>query len=597
MRQFFSTSGSCVILFLLFVGQFAESAGFFWSSGHNRTNGFSRRTRDADSPVPIDCKLKSWTPWASCTSCTEETVRFQYVERHAQFGGIKCVHSQWDKKLCPDQGNCEPKDECGNMYACPETGRCISQNLLCNGDWDCELGSDEENCEETHSPETKCVNMISIPGAEKATQGYNALSDVFVNPVLDHKYFGGICEYIYNGEWRELTYDAFCEHIYYSDDEKYFRKPYNFLSYRMMAHSLSQGSTETYKDAASLLNAQKTESSYNWGVSFGIMYVEAGLSGSRSETVLKNISKYDSKEVEFIRLLSTVETAHFKMRSRDLMLHEDMLQALMDLPEQYDFGPYSRFINDYGTHYVTQGILGGILDYVVVLDKKVMEEKKLESRDVSECLGVSLGLSSPSFKGLSGKLTVKHQACQATGGLERVRNEDDSLIRDAVGFVKGGIIHHSAAQLAIQNADTYRYWGRSLKYNPAVIKFEGLPIYELVRFSTAASQARTRIPLLKQAWEEYMQQFNPCHCAPCRNNGVPVLSQTSCSCLCKEGFSGVACEKSERKPGPVHGVWSCWSSWSSCLSGTKTRRRECNNPAPKDGGFQCGGNSVQTRRC
>lgn len=51
------------------------------------------------------------------------------------------------------------------------TGRCISQNLLCNGDWDCELGSDEENCEETHSPETKCVNMISIPGAEKATQG------------------------------------------------------------------------------------------------------------------------------------------------------------------------------------------------------------------------------------------------------------------------------------------------------------------------------------------------------------------------------------------------------------------------------------------
>ncbi|GAA6095358.1 complement component C8 alpha chain, partial [Tachysurus ichikawai] len=49
--------------------------------------------------------------------------------------------------------------------------------------------------------------------------------------------------------------------------------------------------------------------------------------------------------------------------------------------------------------------------------------------------------------------------------------------------------------------------------------------------------------------------------------------------------------------GPVHGVWSCWSSWSSCSSGTKTRRRECNNPAPKDGGFQCGGNSVQTRRC
>lgn len=74
-----------------------------------------------------------------------------------------------------------------------------------------------------------------------------------------------------------------------------------------------------------------------------------------------------------------------------------------------------------------------------------------------------------------------------------------------------------------------------------------LPIYELVRFSTAAAQARTRIPLLKQAWEEYIQQFNPCRCAPCRNNGVPVLSRTSCSCLCKEGYDGLACEKSTRK--------------------------------------------------
>ncbi|KAK3545496.1 hypothetical protein QTP70_007740 [Hemibagrus guttatus] len=317
---------------------------------------------------------------------------------------------------------------------------------------------------------------------------YNALSDVFVNHVLDHKYFGGICEYIYNGEWRELTYDSFCEHLYYNDDEKYFRKPYNFLSYRTMAHSLSQGSTETYSDAASLLTAQKTESSYNWGFTFGIMYVESGPSASHSEMLLKNLTQYNSKDVEFIRLLSTVETAQFKMRSRDLMLHEDMLQSLMELPEQYDFGAYSRFINDYGTHYVTQGTMGGVLDYVVVLNKK------------------------------------------------------------------------------------------------------GLPIYELVRFSTAASQARTRIPLLKQAWEEYMQQFNPCRCAPCRNNGVPVLSKTSCSCLCKQGYDGLA-------SGPVHGSWSCWSSWSSCSSGTKTRKRECNNPTPKDGGFQCGGNSVQTKRC
>lgn len=46
--------------------------------------------------------------------------------------------------------------------------------------------------------------------------------------------FGGHCEYVYNGEWRELKYDAACEHLYYGDDEKYFRKPYNFHIYQFL---------------------------------------------------------------------------------------------------------------------------------------------------------------------------------------------------------------------------------------------------------------------------------------------------------------------------------------------------------------------------
>jgi complement component 8 subunit alpha len=49
--------------------------------------------------------------------------------------------------------------------------------------------------------------------------------------VYDARYYGGQCETIYNGEWRELRYDPACERLYYGDDEKYFRKPYNFLKY------------------------------------------------------------------------------------------------------------------------------------------------------------------------------------------------------------------------------------------------------------------------------------------------------------------------------------------------------------------------------
>lgn len=56
--------------------------------------------------------------------------------------------------------------------------------------------------------------------------------------------------------------------------------------------------------------------------------------------------------------------------------------------------------------------------------------------------------------------------CSAEG------KEDDKLIRDVIGFVKGGTTGPSAAQLVVHNAEAYRAWGKSLKHNPVVIRFE-----------------------------------------------------------------------------------------------------------------------------
>lgn len=80
------------------------------------------------------------------------------------------------------------------------------------------------------------------------------------------------------------------------------------------------------------------------------------------------------QDLGFIRLWSKVETAHFKMRTDKLMLHEDFYISLMELPEEYDFGMYSRFFNTFGTHYVTEGTMGGTLEYVVVVNKTSMAE-------------------------------------------------------------------------------------------------------------------------------------------------------------------------------------------------------------------------------
>ena len=52
----------------------------------------------------------------------------------------------------------------------------------------------------------------------------------------------------------------------------------------------------------------------------------------------------------------------------------------------------------------------------------------------------------------------------------------------------------------------------------------------------------------------------------------------------------------------VDGEWSFWSSWDKtcsnrCGKGVIKRTRECNSPAPINGGNECPGNAVQKKSC
>ncbi|KAM9323007.1 complement component C8 alpha chain [Pholidichthys leucotaenia] len=513
-----------------------------------------RRARAAYKPTPIDCKMGAWSPWTPCNSCTDKTFSFRYLEKPSQFSGSKCSDTLWRRLKCPDATTqCLVPDYCGESFTCKESGRCISQSLLCNGELDCIDNSDEDNCETINQREDKCSTLLSIPGAERGTQGYNILSGDFMDHVLDPKYFGGSCEYVYNGEWRKYLYDAFCEDLHYNYEEKNYRKPHNYHYYRFVGGGRSEGSHDYYEDVASLLRATEKMTSGNAGVTVGVYHVEAGLEASVETKFLRNITQYKSQEYGFIRLFSKLQTAQFKMRTNQLMLSEDFYYALMELPEEYDFGRYSRLFNTFGTHYVTEGTMGGTLEYIVVTNKTSMAKSKSEA----------------------------HSA----------------VIEDIITQVKGGFTHTSTGLVAIKDPETYQKWGLSLKYNPMVIESEIMPIHEAVRLSTAADHVGTRLPNLRRALEEYLQQFDPCRCAPCKHNGIPLLSGSSCECICKSGYEGQACEETLRRDTKTDGSWSCWGAWSPCILGTKTRTRSCNNPPPEGGGAACLGSTTQTWNC
>jgi len=57
---------------------------------------------------------------------------------------------------------------------------------------------------------------------------------------------------------------------------------------------------------------------------------------------------------------------------------------------------------------------------------------------------------------------------------------------------------------------------------------------------------------LKRAIETYLNEKHPCHCRECQNNGLRVLDNDICKCVCKPGTKGQACEHGtpeEEQPG------------------------------------------------
>ncbi|CAH1773733.1 unnamed protein product [Owenia fusiformis] len=74
-----------------------------------------------------------------------------------------------------------------------------------------------------------------------------------------------------------------------------------------------------------------------------------------------------------------------------------------------------------------------------------------------------------------------------------------------------------------------------------------------------------------------------------RYGGLGCTGATSQTRVCND----IAC--------PVNGVWSDWYEWSACTTtcggGTRESNRECNNPAPSNGGDDCAGDSIRIEEC
>ncbi|CDQ90252.1 unnamed protein product [Oncorhynchus mykiss] len=515
---------------------------------------------------PVHCQWGSYGDWSECDGCTKTQSRTRAMVVYAQFGGSPCSGGATQTQPCVTARGCPLKEGCGGRFRC-RSGKCISQSMVCNGDQDCE----EDNQDELKCGPDKtfpvCNNDKPPPNVEQLGLGFDAVTGKQRGSVINTKSYGGQCRTVLSG-----------------DNKVIYRLPQSTLRYNFEVKVQNDFSDEFYTSS--------------WSYAKDIVKRETT---TGTTTGFNNYDLHQTEEKNrnnhLLVVKNNVEVAQFQNQAPGyLSLSEEFWKVLATLPTVYDYATYRMVVERFGTHYLSEGTLGGYFQALLSIDQETATQMAKVTWKYNECT------------------KTKHRILFVSWTTEKCRKDEKeytlpnppSISRsDTVKKVdvEGGATAHIAALKALdlntpgRNWDMYKNWAESVRTFPAVIKRKMRPLYELVKEVQCAGMKRLH---LKRAIEQYLNERHPCRCQPCRNNGLVVMAGDKCSCICKPGTDGLACEKGkevEGQEGVIHGSWSCWSGWTSCSGGQRSRTRACSNPAPQRGGHHCNGEVRETTGC
>ncbi|XP_034751456.1 complement component C7 [Etheostoma cragini] len=514
------------------------------------------------SPVccqqPVNCRWGPFGEWSECDGCSSTKVQTRHVEVYAQFGGQPCLGEATHTQPCVPQKGCPLATNCGDRFRCT-SGQCISRSLVCNGDQDCEDGLDERSCDPDSSQDSCDINKPP-PNSDITGRGYNVLTGKLRGAVINTQSFGGMCRKVFSG-----------------DHKVFYRLPHNVLRYNFEVSVDNEESDESY------------ESSWSY-----MQHIQAnGLFGHDRRSFHKELTENTAHRL--IVLKNKVELAQFQNSAPQyLTLAEGFWKALSSLPYTYDYSIYRRLFETYGTHYLSEGSLGGEYQGLLEVDRQALQSTSTTHIDYQRC-----------WRKVKRRLFRKKvtTTCEKlTQSLSSSHGHNVSKMPIKVNVIGGDASFIGALSLLDlenpeANGEIYDNWASSVKDFPEVIDQKLRPLYELVKEVQCAGLKKLH---MKRATEEYLAQEHPCHCRPCQNNGQPLLTGSECRCVCRPGTSGRACERGGAiggQTGVIHGSWSCWSSWGPCSGSQRSRTRSCTNPAPSRGGQHCSGLQEEQRPC
>ncbi|KAK0152615.1 Complement component C7 [Merluccius polli] len=526
----------------------------------------------------INCQWGGFGDWSACDPCTKLQSRSRPMVVFAQFGGSVCGGGATETRACETTQHCPLGDTCRNRFKCA-SGSCISWSLVCNGDQDCEEDSmDERNCGDV-SPDAVCRSAVQTPpNIQQLGVGFDAVTGQERGIVMNTQSFGGQCRPTGRSDQQQHL-PAAPEHpelqicgifTCVSVKPQPFVKVEKDFSEEVYSSKWEYAKQHIFKETVT-------------GTTTGFTNYESHESDTRDE----------KKQVQILK--NHIEVATFQSNAPQYIpISEAFWKALGDLPAVYDYPAYRALLERFGTHYRSEGTLGGSFSAVMQSSRRRSTSRVGFTMQFKEC-------NKPKEFALIIPFSREKCSNDNDGNEDHTSNENNVplLLKTEV---KGGRRITALYNIDLSNPSSnwraYSDWADSITSFPVVTKHKLRPLYELVKEVQCAGVKKQH---LRRAIAQYEAEAHRCHCRPCRNNGLVVRDGAQCKCLaCKPGTWGVACEQGtelEGQPGVIHGSWSCWSQWSSCSGGRRSRHRGCSNPAPSAGGLHCNGPSGETSKC
>ncbi|KAL8203939.1 UNVERIFIED_CONTAM: hypothetical protein K2H54_065319 [Gekko kuhli] len=561
--------GSNFLQLLLFTSRQIVTGKHFWENLCNRFCKKQESRACNQQLCPIDCELGDFGPWSECDPCLRKQFRVRTLTRPSQFGGKPCSEQLVDAWECSPTNVCSIEEiNCENKFLC-ENGRCIPRGLECNGENDCEDNSDERDCERIQ-PVCNTTHE-ALPGVQLMGLGFHLLAGESRGEVLGNSFNGGECRLVKSKDKKKtFRLPANLEAVSFQVENKEDEVESAFYSNLVALHS-----TSSQQNISSTPGISSSKVSFLFWENKKAEFV---FSSSFKEAVRAS----HEKNSNFIRIRKKVVVSNFTVKPSDLQGSGVFLRALNSLPLEYNYALYSRIFDDFGTHYITSGSMGGTYDLLYQFNTEDLKNSGLTVEEASDCILTEAKVFF--FFTKKNKVPTK---CTNSSLAEKH---------------KGGRVLYATAlawekMRSFPEQSVYTDWLESTKDSPIVIDFELASILDLVKNFPCPVTKRHN---LRKAYIEYMERFDPCQCAPCPNNGRPVLSGNECLCMCQAGTYGDNCEirASNYTSVAVDGYWSCWSAWSPCDASHKRRRsRVCNNPSPLHGGKPCEGEQQQEENC